>query len=92
MRIAVNDELTAIREALALDTSLLRPAGRLCVIAYHSGEDRIVKRFMRENVTFADGLEARLEILTRKVVRPQADEVAENPRSRSARLRAARRS
>lgn len=92
LRIAVNDELIAIREALALDTPLLRPGGRLCVIAYHSGEDRIVKHFMRENVVFADGLEGRLELLSRKVVRPQADEVAENPRSRSARLRAARRS
>ena len=92
LRIAVNDELAAIREALALDTPFLRPGGRVCVIAYHSGEDRIVKHFMRENVVFADGLEARLEILTRKVVRPQADEVAENPRSRSALLRAARRS
>jgi len=92
LRIAVNDELTAIREALALDTPFLRPGGRVCAIAYHSGEDRIVKQFMRQSVVFADGIEARLEILTRKVVRPQADEVAENPRSRSARLRAARRS
>lgn len=92
LRIAINDELEAIREALAIDTSFLCTGGRLCVISYHSGEDRIVKHFMRENMVFADGLEGRLEILTRKVVRPQAEEIAENPRSRSARLRAARRS
>ncbi|MBN1504235.1 MAG: 16S rRNA (cytosine(1402)-N(4))-methyltransferase RsmH [Candidatus Eisenbacteria bacterium] len=92
LRIAVNDELSAIRRALALDTPFLSPGGRVCVISYHSGEDRIVKHFMRENVVFADGLEGRLETLTRRVVRPQPDEVSQNPRSRSARLRAARRS
>jgi 16S rRNA (cytosine1402-N4)-methyltransferase len=91
LRIAVNDELTAIRDALTTDTPFLCPGGRLCVISYHSGEDRIVKHFMRQNVVFADGLEEKLEVLTRKVVRPQADETAQNPRSRSAKLRAARR-
>jgi 16S rRNA (cytosine1402-N4)-methyltransferase len=92
VRIAVNDELETVREGLRLGTSLLRPQGRLCVISYHSGEDRIVKQFMRETVIFANGMEGKLEILTRKALRPGRDEVTENPRSRSARLRAARRS
>jgi 16S rRNA (cytosine1402-N4)-methyltransferase len=92
LRIAVNDELEAVREGLRSCTSWLSPQGRLCVIAYHSGEDRIVKQFMRETLTFADGVESKLEVLTRKPLRPGRDEVLENPRSRSARLRAARRS
>ena len=92
LRIVVNDELDTLREGLRLCSSLLCPQGRLCVISYHSGEDRIVKQFMRETVPFADGAEDRLEILTRKPLRPGIDEVTENPRSRSALLRAARRS
>jgi 16S rRNA (cytosine1402-N4)-methyltransferase len=91
LRIAVNDELEAIRQALRVNTPYLSPQGRLCVISYHSGEDRIAKHFMRESITFADSAEARLDILTRKVLRPSREEVLRNPRSRSARLRAARR-
>jgi len=91
LRIVVNDELDVLREGLRLATSLLGSQGRLCVISYHSGEDRIVKQFVRETIAFADGAEEKLEILTRKPLRPERDEVMENPRSRSARLRAARR-
>ncbi len=91
LRIAVNQELDAIREALRLNTPYLSPQGRLCVISYHSGEDRIVKQFMRERQVFSDGVEGKLDVLTRKVLRPTREEVLENPRSRSARLRAARR-
>jgi 16S rRNA (cytosine1402-N4)-methyltransferase len=91
VRIAVNDELDAIREGLTLAASLLEPGGRLCVIAYHSGEDRIVKQLTREEVSFADGNRQRLELLTRKAIKPGRQEIAANPRSRSARLRAARR-
>ncbi|UCF78314.1 MAG: 16S rRNA (cytosine(1402)-N(4))-methyltransferase RsmH [Candidatus Eiseniibacteriota bacterium] len=92
VRIAVNDELEAIREGLRLACASLCPGSRICVIAYHSGEDRIVKQLLREEVAFADGTRSRLELLTRKAVRPSKQEVATNPRSRSARLRAARRS
>jgi 16S rRNA (cytosine1402-N4)-methyltransferase len=81
LRIAVNDELAALEAALPLAVEALRPGGRLVVIAFHSLEDRIVKHFFRQ--------EPRLSVLTRKPVMPGADEVAANPRSRSARLRAA---
>jgi len=91
IRIAVNGELDAIREGLAIATTFLARGGRICVIGYHSGEDRIVKQFMRGEATFADGSSSRLELLTHKVIRPSEQEVAANPRSRSARLRAARR-
>lgn len=84
LRIVVNDELDNVREGLGLAAPLLAPEGRLCVVSYHSGEDRIVKQFMRETLLLA--------ILTRKPLRPGRDEVVENPRSRSALLRAARRS
>lgn len=85
LRIAVNDELGALREALPDAASLLAPGGVLCVIAFHSLEDRIVKRFMRE-----EGLAGRLEILTKKPVTPGKEERARNPRARSAKLRAGR--
>lgn len=84
LRIAVNDELSALREALPQAVELLSPGGVLCVIAFHSLEDRIVKRFLRE-----EARAGRLKLLTKKPVRPSPEEVARNPRSRSARLRAA---
>ncbi|MGB9862163.1 MAG: 16S rRNA (cytosine(1402)-N(4))-methyltransferase RsmH [Candidatus Bipolaricaulaceae bacterium] len=84
LRIAVNDELSALREALPQAVEALRPGGVLCVIAFHSLEDRIVKRFLREGAR-----SGRLRLLTKKPVRPKAEEVARNPRVRSARLRAA---
>ena len=83
LRIAVNDELAALREGLEAAVDCLTPGGRLLVIAYHSLEDRLVKRHLRE--------EPRLRVLTRKVVRPVEAEVRDNPRARSARLRAAER-
>jgi 16S rRNA (cytosine1402-N4)-methyltransferase len=63
--------------------SFLAPGGRAVVVAYHSLEDRVVKRFLRDD--------DRVRILTKRPLRPSDDEVARNPRSRSARLRAAER-
>ncbi len=101
LRIAVNDELQALAEALPQAVSLLRPGGRLVVIAFHSLEDRIVKRFIRqesqaclcppEQLVCICRHQATLNILTSKPIRPSADEVERNPRCRSARLRAAER-
>jgi 16S rRNA (cytosine1402-N4)-methyltransferase len=81
LRIAVNDELGALESALPAAVAALKPGGRLAVIAFHSLEDRIVKRFIRERPDLLP--------LTRKPVTPGDAEVAENPRSRSAKLRAA---
>lgn len=85
LRIAVNDELSALREALPQALEALAPGGTICVISFHSLEDRIVKRFLREQARAG-----RVKLLTKKPVRPSAEEVARNPRARSARLRAAR--
>ncbi|MFM8998897.1 MAG: 16S rRNA (cytosine(1402)-N(4))-methyltransferase RsmH [Actinomycetota bacterium] len=83
LRIAANDELDELRTALPRATEALRPGGRLVVIAYHSLEDRIAKRFLIG--------EERLRILTKKPLVPSEDEVRRNPRARSAKLRAAER-
>jgi 16S rRNA (cytosine1402-N4)-methyltransferase len=101
LRIAVNDELEALREALASALDLLRPGGRLVVLSYHSLEDRIVKRFLateRHGCTCPPelpvcvcGRAPRVRLVTRPSLTPTAAEVAANPRSRSARLRAAER-
>jgi 16S rRNA (cytosine1402-N4)-methyltransferase len=80
---AVNDELGQLPVGLEAAASRLRPGGRLVAISFHSGEDRIVKRFLRSRED--------LEILTKKPVRAGPAEVRDNPRSRSARLRAAKR-
>ena len=85
LRIAVNDELSALEEGLAQALDLLRPGGVVCVIAFHSLEDRIVKRMFRDRAETG-----RLEIITKKPLRPSPQEVAKNPRARSAKLRAAR--
>lgn len=85
LRIAVNDELGSLRIALDQTMKILNPGGRLVVISFHSLEDRIVKRFMRSGKE--DGT---LEVLTKKPIVPGEDEVKSNPRSRSAKLRAAR--
>jgi 16S rRNA (cytosine1402-N4)-methyltransferase len=101
LRIAVNDELQALREGLNGAVELLADGGRLVVISFHSLEDRIVKNFFRDEATDCicpPGTpvcvcehRARLRILTRKVVQASAAEEARNPRSRSAKLRAAER-
>jgi len=84
LRIAVNDELDTLEQGIAGALEVLAPGGRLVVIAFHSLEDRIVKRaFLHE------ASEGRLEILTRKPLRPAREEVVVNPRARSAKLRAA---
>ena len=91
LRIAVNQELDELEQFLAVATDCLRPGGRLCVIAFHSLEDRIVKRRLRTLAGRDGGGPARLRILTKHVVVPHNDERVRNPRSRSARLRAAER-
>lgn len=82
LRLAVNEELDSLSEALAAAERILSPEGRLVVISFHSLEDRIVKQALRTEAW---------ERLTRHVVRPEEAEVRGNPRARSARLRAARR-
>jgi 16S rRNA (cytosine1402-N4)-methyltransferase len=99
LRIAVNDELGELEEALPAAFDMLRPGGRLAVISFHSLEDRLVKHFLREKergcVCPPDfpvcvcGHEPELRALGRKAVRPRPRETAANPRSSSARLRAA---
>jgi 16S rRNA (cytosine1402-N4)-methyltransferase len=99
LRIAVNDELGALAEALPEARDLLRPGGRLAVIAFHSLEDRLVKQFYRreagdcvcppEAPVCACGHRATLGLVTRKPIRPSDEEIGRNPRSRSARLRIA---
>ncbi|MGB8518692.1 MAG: 16S rRNA (cytosine(1402)-N(4))-methyltransferase RsmH [Candidatus Tumulicola sp.] len=83
LRIAVNGELDALLDGLSSAAGRLREAGRVVAISFHSLEDRIVKRSFKDD--------ERLEVLTKKPLLPDADEIAENPRSRSAKLRAARR-
>jgi 16S rRNA (cytosine1402-N4)-methyltransferase len=83
IRIEVNRELEELGASLPQAAGLLSPGGRLVAISYHSLEDRIVKRFL------AGG--DRLRVLTRKPVRPGPEEIARNPRARSAKLRAAER-
>jgi len=99
LRIAVNGELEALEQALPQALAALRPGGRLAVIAFHSLEDRIVKRFLQresrdclcppEQVVCTCGHRATLRLLTRKPLTASAAEVARNPRARSARLRVA---
>ncbi len=91
LRIAVNEELEEIDRFLSVAADCLRPGGRLCVIAFHSLEDRIVKRRFRALAGRDGGGPAVLRILTKHVVVPTDAERARNPRSRSARLRAAER-
>jgi len=99
LRIEINQELSALKAALAASLSILIDGGRLVVISYHSLEDRIVKQFFRreEEVCICPqqfpecvcGKKKRLEILTKKAIRPNDAEVQTNARARSAKLRAA---
>jgi 16S rRNA (cytosine1402-N4)-methyltransferase len=98
LRIAVNEELQQLERLLGEAVRLLRPDGRLVVISYHSLEDRLVKHRMkawadppRDPLTGQKREEERLvELLTKKALRPSEEEIAANPRARSARLRAVR--
>jgi 16S rRNA (cytosine1402-N4)-methyltransferase len=101
LRMRVNDELRSLELGLRGALEILSPGGRLAVIAFHSLEDGAVKRFFAaeardclcppEQPVCTCGHRATLRVLTRKPLRPTPDEVAANPRSRSARLRAAER-
>lgn len=96
LRIEVNGEMEALRMALDQSLKVLRPGGRLVVISYHSLEDRLVKNFLRSG-NFSGRVEkdfygrpqTPFEVVTRKAVTPSAEELDRNPRSRSAKLRAA---
>jgi 16S rRNA (cytosine1402-N4)-methyltransferase len=97
LRIAVNDELGALEAALPSAFAMLRPNGRLAVISFHSLEDRLVKRFMRDRERGCEcppdfpicvcGKEPEMRSLSRKAIRPSTRELALNPRAASARMR-----
>jgi 16S rRNA (cytosine1402-N4)-methyltransferase len=100
LRIHLNDELGELRHGLAAAERLLGPGGRLAVVSFHSLEDRTVKQFLRQRSGAAprpsrhhppaeDERAATFDLLTRRAIRPSANEIAANPRARSARLRAA---
>jgi 16S rRNA (cytosine1402-N4)-methyltransferase len=101
LRIAVNDELGVLERFMDAVPKLLRPGGRLCVLTFHSLEDRIVKRAVRRHARPCTcppdlprcncGLQPLLRELTRRALRPGAVEMAANPMARSAKLRAAER-
>lgn len=83
LRIAVNQELDNLKKVLPQVINILEPGGRLVVISFHSLEDRIVKNYFRDKKK-----ENKVEILTKKPITATLDEERENPRSRSAKLRA----
>lgn len=99
LRIATNEELGNLREALPQAVDLLRSEGRIAVVSYHSLEDRIVKKFFKQEAKDCIcppeaweckcGHRARLRIITKKIVAPEEEEKRNNPRSRSAKLRVA---
>lgn len=99
LRIAVNDELGELERLLEASLGLLRPGGRLVVVSFHSGEDRIVKNFVdglggrtvqrSRHLPPAEAAAPRLRWVRRGAVKPGEEEVARNPRARSARLRVA---
>ena len=99
LRIATNDELGALSEVLPRAADSLKEGGRLVIVSYHSLEDRIVKKFFKDNSLKnvkqskygekEDSRKADLKILTKKVIIPSYEEIKNNPRSRSAKLRAA---
>jgi 16S rRNA (cytosine1402-N4)-methyltransferase len=99
LRIATNDEFENLRKALPAAFGLLKPGGRIAVVSFHSLEDRIVKNFFRDESrdclcppelpACVCGHTAGLKILTKKPIAPSLEEVKDNPRARSAKLRAA---
>jgi 16S rRNA (cytosine1402-N4)-methyltransferase len=97
LRIEVNGEMDALREMLLRSLEMLKPGGRISVISYHSLEDRLVKNFFRSGNfegklvrDFYGNVETPFELVNRKVIVPSAEEQRENPRSRSAKLRIAK--
>ena len=82
LRIWVNKELENLERGLMIALDRLEPRGRIVVISYHSGEDRIVKNILRQ--MHKDG---QIRLLHKKVIKPSADEIKNNPRARSAKLR-----
>ena len=99
LRIAVNDELRMLEDALPAALEMLRPRGRLAVVSFHSLEDRIVKQFLRDAERGCTcppdfpvcvcGSTPVLRAIQRRAIRPGEEEIARNPRAASARLRAA---
>ncbi|GAB4450094.1 MAG: 16S rRNA (cytosine(1402)-N(4))-methyltransferase RsmH [Anaerolineales bacterium] len=99
LRIAVNDELASVKAALPQAAAGLRSGGRIAVISFHSLEDRIVKEFFREQSRdlvnppyeriYAEERKATLKEITRKPITPSEEEIRNNPRARSAKLRIA---
>ncbi len=96
LRIEVNHEMDALREMLKGATEMLKPGGRLVVITYHSLEDRMVKNLMKtgnvegkEDKDFFGRVNAPFKLVNRQVIVPTEEEMAKNPRSRSAKLRVA---
>ena len=103
LRIYVNDEMGELERGLSAAETLLRPGGRLCVVSFHSLEDRQVKEFLKSGSNARPRpsrhlppqsvaeTEPTFRLLTRRVVKPSAEETSQNPRARSARMRAAER-
>ena len=98
LRIEVNDEIGALEEFLQQSMGLLKTGGRLVIISYHSIEDRIVKRFMKTGSVYGEiqqddfgKIYRPFKLITKKPVIPQKDEIQNNPRARSAKLRVAER-
>jgi 16S rRNA (cytosine1402-N4)-methyltransferase len=99
IRIAVNNELAIIKPAINDAAEVLKPGGRLCVISFHSLEDRIIKNEFRVLTGICDcpkdipycicQKETKLKIITKKAITPQTAEIEANPRARSAKLRVA---
>jgi 16S rRNA (cytosine1402-N4)-methyltransferase len=98
LRLEVNRELDNISVVLPQVIKALIPGGRICIIAYHSLEDRLIKRFFRQETGRCDcppnkpcvcDRKARLNILTGKALKPSPSEIDDNPRARSARMRVA---
>ncbi len=99
IRMAINEELESLSSILTSASRILKPGGRLLVITFHSLEDRMVKRFLRQHSqpyiddpTWPEARpnpECRFRLLSRKAIAPGAGEISANPRSRSAKLRVA---
>ncbi|MBQ6486359.1 16S rRNA (cytosine(1402)-N(4))-methyltransferase RsmH [Candidatus Saccharibacteria bacterium] len=88
IRIAVNDELSIIEKTLPLLPKLLKPGGRVAIITFHSLEDRLVKKYFKENSTL--GEESEFQLITKSPITAEKLELVINPRARSAKLRVAK--